>query len=175
MVVLHRGARLGFLHRTLLELEVRAHAARHGELGLVHRGADHLEIEIDVFHHLVGRRLVVTDEGDLITDPAKEASVILDLRDTVEHVLSEGVDSLRVVQCVVLFGVDLLVQDIDLSLEVCFQDIRLTDGILRLLKLLIEGVNLLLERVVLAIQLLGLLLDCGEVLLDGVCIGIYRV
>ena len=175
VVVLHRGARLGLLHRTLLELEVRAHAARHGELGLVHRGTDHLEIEIYVFHHLVGRRLVVADEGDLVTDPAKETPVILDLRDTVEHVLSEGVDSLRVVQCVVLFGVDLLVQDIDLSLEVRLQDIRLADGILCLLELLIEGMDLLLELVVLAIQLLGLLLDRGEVLLDGVCIGIYRI
>ena len=78
-------------------------------------------------------------------------------------------------QCVVLFGVDLLGQDIDLSLEVRLQDIRLADGILCLLKLLIEGVDLLLELVVLAIQLLGLLLDRGEVLLDGVCTRIYRV
>ena len=35
--------------------------------------------------------------------------------------------------------------------------------------------DLLLELVVLAIQLFGLLLDRGEVLLHGVCIGIYRV
>ena len=78
-------------------------------------------------------------------------------------------------QRVVLFGIDLLVQDIDLSLQVRLQDIRLTDGILRLLELLIEGVDLLLEFVVLAIQLLGLLLDRGEVLLDGVSIRIYRI
>ena len=75
-------------------------------------------------------------------------------------------------QCVILFGVDLLVQDIDLSLQVRLQDIRLTDGILRLLKLLIEGVDLLLELVVLAIQLLGFLLDRGVPISSKELVGI---